>query len=252
MTDPKSYNYCGNEAAIQVRPGDNIRLLFHKAQHPRGTYLALDENACDSSCLCVERQNQKASLALLGTTLRRAPGAGSFPLNSRHTAQSPPEVWLLFVCYLVLSRLWSSEQIANSSLGRENILQRGIIQILSYLTHQATTSCQNRLWWAGVDSVQIFKSVRLLPRERKSPLKWYHIVIIVTWHSLCLLLGWELLKDEGYSCFPFSRAWYGIWHEPGISLKYWRSLKYAPGIETSNCRLFPCMQMCPTFLLSWT
>lgn len=109
--------------------GDKILPLFHKAQHPHDTYLALDENTCDSSCLCVGRQNQKASLALLGTTLHRMPAAGSFPLNSTHTAQSPPAVWLLVVCYLVFSRLWFSEQIASSSPGRENIPQRRIIQI---------------------------------------------------------------------------------------------------------------------------
>ena len=132
---------------IQVRPGDNIRPLFHKAQHPRGTYLALDENTCDSSCLCMGRQNQKASLSLLGTTLRRAPAAGSFPLNSRHTAQSPPEVWLWFVRYLVLSWLCSSEQIANSSLGRENIPQRRIIQILSYTPGYYILSKQTVVSW---------------------------------------------------------------------------------------------------------
>lgn len=88
------------------------------------------------------RQNQKASLALLGMTVHRMSAAGSFPLNSMHIAQIPPEVWLLVVRYLVLSQLWSSEQIASPSPGRENILQHRIIQIRhTRLLHPVKTDC---------------------------------------------------------------------------------------------------------------
>lgn len=106
------------------------------------TYLALDRNSCDSSCLCLRRKNQNASLTLLGTTLPRMPAAGSFSLNFMHRVQSPPNVWPLFVCYLVFSQLWSPEQIASSSPGRENIPQCRISQIRNTrLLHPVKTDC---------------------------------------------------------------------------------------------------------------